>query len=1108
MLQLFRSGELLGNVRFDNSTAPTGRDAGVEHRQLSTPVRIGATELGDSWESPAFLRSSKGSLNGLLDSPYDPFAEADGFVPGRGRKRPRFSFGNTDWRIIDDTDVPHHEETETNWADTLNEGEDYPEDVDSEVERRPEVVVETEENARAPASVSDEENATKKLQGESVSEGRLNGESEGDEFRETADGVSLVTEAAEAQKVTRNHLHLPVETPHLTPIPSHNLLTPSPLVTMSGVNNSYFESFMGSGQKRDNSYVSTEPEAHMTVVGEPQSGTLQQHEAENSTERPERTAIEAVVVKKEEEKEIKQAESMEPGSKEIQAVEVEHENWQDQFELEEGGEEELEESGEENEVKSAEEVEEQEQEQEQEQEPDHYQEQMRVEVQMQQLKREDWSHQDGVIQNDNQARDRGDRIVHSPEKPKNEVALIVDNSESGSSAEQNEESEEEEEEESEEQEDEEGPEYEDQESEQRFGLYGGERYEDGYVYDEEYGSEIGSDDESSATSEPKRQAPDVIVLDSDSEQEKPAQAQNLQQGHYHPPELLESDEEQSDAEESSSAEEEFVSVDRDSESETSLEGNGMEESQIQVEDEVENEAIEGEVSQAPSVVNEPEIRVEDIQVEEEGENEVIEGEVSQAPRVIEELGIQQSEVESYADNQSAVVSNAAGQAEVVLENGKMEIPPEHELPAPSAPEASGQSPKGRSASEEFASIVSSLFGPSPQHPEETRERTIQEEGPDDEINAVVIESSSPAAGVVQLDGASSQEPAKRPVDIPLGTSLHSPLMQEPVIAVDSQEYVAGEVDAVGRGSPGPLDREYSLGPELQLQAEMMADFQSEYHSVPTEWDTVRTSMSDEGSVSEEVETASSDISENHQHGPDRISALLSKSMPLAKLVFHLKSLVDTTSVVHDTSPIEELPAPGKTEYVLTVELTDPSLAGTIVLVQISYPHREALPLVSEGDVILLRKFLVKGLSRSLMLVNADDSEWVVLKTDVDTPPEVDEEKRSTASRLRKWYLEDGAARIADYKLQASIERLSSNAPPSRETSRANSAAPAELGHFETPLHALRRSSRSSSGSSAASSRRSMLRRTNMHQLRDGTRYADPDKESIHELRDGTIYVNR
>jgi len=185
------------------------------------------------------------------------------------------------------------------------------------------------------------------------------------------------------------------------------------------------------------------------------------------------------------------------------------------------------------------------------------------------------------------------------------------------------------------------------------------------------------------------------------------------------------------------------------------------------------------------------------------------------------------------------------------------------------------------------------------------------------------------------------------------------------------------------------------------------------------------------------------------------------------------------------------------------------MAGTIVPAQIFRPYKTVLPAVKEGDVILLRNFKVRTFNHSMMLLSTDTSAWAVFDGEMDEarvagpPVEYGLAERSYADSLREWFREDGAAMVADYRLQSSIDRAS------REDTPSSSAAISDTGSIDSGL----RESRGDSLFSHRGSRRSRKsnRRITIHELRDGTRYTEvgspSDKESIHELRDGTVYAN-
>ncbi len=66
-----------------------------------------ATKPGDEFISPAFIKRARTSYGSLFDSDYDPFAEEDGSVRGKGRKRTRLS---STWRYSSRSPTPEAEE--------------------------------------------------------------------------------------------------------------------------------------------------------------------------------------------------------------------------------------------------------------------------------------------------------------------------------------------------------------------------------------------------------------------------------------------------------------------------------------------------------------------------------------------------------------------------------------------------------------------------------------------------------------------------------------------------------------------------------------------------------------------------------------------------------------------------------------------------------------------------------------------------------------------------------------------------------------------------------------------------------------------------------------
>jgi hypothetical protein len=236
--------------------------------------------------------------------------------------------------------------------------------------------------------------------------------------------------------------------------------------------------------------------------------------------------------------------------------------------------------------------------------------------------------------------------------------------------------------------------------------------------------------------------------------------------------------------------------------------------------------------------------------------------------------------------------------------------------------------------------------------------------------------------------------------------------------------------------------------------------------------------------------------------PDRnasgLRSKLSYFAPLATLIDHYDNLVDTISIVHEASPIARAKS-GSKDWFVTIQLTDPSMAGTTLRAQIFRRHKSSMPSLVQGTAILLRDFKVRSFDHTVMLVSVESSAWAVFDgsgpdAEVNGPPvEYGSQERAYASGLRRWYEEIGFDRIADRMLQEAIARDSQE----RDLTP-SSQVPSESGSPDSRRGSQRK--------------RKSNRRVTIHELRDGTRYTEvgsPNSRnsSVHELRDGTLYAN-
>ncbi|OJJ83168.1 uncharacterized protein ASPGLDRAFT_26761 [Aspergillus glaucus CBS 516.65] len=321
---------------------------------------------------------------------------------------------------------------------------------------------------------------------------------------------------------------------------------------------------------------------------------------------------------------------------------------------------------------------------------------------------------------------------------------------------------------------------------------------------------------------------------------------------------------------------------------------------------------------------------------------------------------------------------------------------------------------------------------------------------------------------------------------------------------EANEYTVDDVRAQEEQEP----RSPSASISQHEWAEANEYAADEAQEAANEETSLQLQLQDETRVRESIEE--SDSYTQHPAGPDRrYPGLRSKHSyyaPLSTLVDHFDALIDAVSVVSETSPIIHS-ASGNKDYSLTLYLTDPSMVGTTLTAQIFRPHLEALPSVSEGDIILLRNFKVKSFNHYMMLVSSDTSAWAVFSPSQDEaqmtgpPVEYDDEERTHVSYLRDWYQSDGAAMIVDNQLQASIVEASREMTPMSSVAASDTASLDDFPGREGRRDSTRRDRRG----------RKSHRRITIHELRDGRRYTEigspSDPESIHELRDGTVYAH-
>ncbi|GFG16689.1 dynein heavy chain-like protein PF11_0240 [Aspergillus udagawae] len=1250
LLEIWRSSLHFSTVKLDPSPVPT-QNAEDAIAPPATPIANGRVERSkatsaatlEAWRSPAFVERTRTSFGGLVDSAYDPFAEEDGFVPGKGRKRPRFSFRGADWRVIDEPASPGEKEEPADWTWMFEEDGTHESDVGGEDHTDSATLPQEISTATATVPNAPEGADTVANVGhESLDVGLMSTERMAEQPTRPSPGFAHPLSAPgfpqhfARQQFPGSDFQYPTDTPRLYPIPSPGLPIPSPLVTRSSSAHDYFPPVASNVQTSLDQSAAEGKEVKMTdeekivissvqpdvptmqevqpLVTTPQqaaardkSGLVFQKasidlEAEGQRGMKDTSAADAMPFEDRDparhhedvEKRISNVPPVsldqsyaekpaEIASRDIRDV-AEEESEQSGIDQEmgevqdeennEGSEDELEEQSE---VELEEESFEEESAEEEEDELVEEYGYEDVEIQEHGKQRPPDSfgvndfHQDGTrryedseveeiaigangaLEDDDGSGTRSEPFSaaerraaeervhpHNFEEESGEDVHEGGYEDEGTFDEEDIEGRDErvevleEEEEEEDDDDEEESEPEDEQ----------EAYEDYYDDRVESESESYAGADSAARSE-KVVHPEVIVLDSDSEDEAvvsaPTQtrtpsAEYAAEGNYVESSATSAEEDEVYDRSSDGSEAEVWPEDELAEDDQTRDDEAEDEStqdELAARDNAEDELMEDAPSEEDSAAEErmedqadakkysalPDPVQSEVQQEADVENEFISdtrNEVLQATS-----GIPQSpEGQDIADLRVSVAQSTQGpytDSESGPRGQDLAIDPElYRLGRTGENER--HSPQGDAHAE-----------PGPEKPRLEDERTMEplSDGaaspqPVDssaELASLVQEPSPQAPLLVTPDASQLTAPSHHlPSRIPIGDFLPTPEQTQEVAQGLSTQY-DGNADALAQTvlqiSTTSVETDVSSANESNVR--MSSTLAEEQRQTQTDGVSVHDEEYAMSSVGDEIPSEVHDWRVSAQslermpsvinrHHPG-LRSKYSYFAPLATLIDYYNSLLDTISVVSEVSPISRATT-GKKDFTLTLQVTDPSMAGTIVHAQIFRPYKFALPSVKEGDAILLRNFQVKSFNHSMMLVSADTSAWAVFnnaskEAQAAGPPiEYGDEESAYATDLRQWYHEVGIAMVADYQLQASVQMAS------REATPVSSVAHSDAGSVDSASREVRGES---SVSNRGSKRRKSHRRITIHELRDGRRYAEvgspSDKESIHELRDGTVYAN-
>ncbi|KAJ9298678.1 hypothetical protein DTO271G3_3645 [Paecilomyces variotii] len=1185
-LEISRDSRPLASVQVDRPASPP------QNGGFATPAKPSAinlhTELeGPSvgsaqWASPAFLRSNRQSLGSVIGPAFDPFAEEDGYVPGKGRKRPRFSMRSNEWRLVDEPASPVKEETP--WDEMADM-----EMQDDELAAEP-TVEETAGNLNGAQTHSPKHIDAKDVAAEpTVTEESLSETAAGlaandkalaqePSIQRTQDAVEVVRTDSQLEftppvVASQRTSRAPTDTPRLLPLLSPGLLVPSPLVTVSPSPQGYFPTVVESTTSSEPPVVSVGSGDHEATI---QNGPLQEAPSQDLLQEAtarvlEHAAADAVQAAMEENKpsspetmtgistqlphsppvgesgvSIKSSnfqvveERVLENTDEIARVEEEAaeidevRSLSESFETQSGGFDEDDENireirheDREAQLEDGEGVDEHEEYESTEHEEEYsnrsrnYSRSPPVPIEGESASESEISEEETEAEVEYVKRkDVNPSDRESPAERLHDTASDVVEDEYD---------------------DAEGDE---EQSEEEFD----EEYESDHVYEDEYEESLGSDADSEDVPSTRPQAPaqqrtvhpEIIVLDSDSEEESdvaghhsvvPPEDQTdvlvketatsdqnelsvLRTAHADGPEEIQDNEEgirYSETEESQDSEHsetsaapgspatgEDVSDSFQEESEEEVHQEVQEETHQYVHHEIQEEAQEEDRSPSeeshgsvsyPFFTPETELRQP---ISDEHSESAIDPELLRSQQMPPTSAINDNNKDAHEQRDEALLYDRSSNLNRFRDQGLF-------LDGPNSPEHSGQVERGQHQYIE-------LHGQLPT-PNATQQMDPVSPEPDDHIAGPEFmptprNTQDPFTEKLQEDQSTLPDTAS-PAHIEIVSTEFNGQKEENIPGGIVQQ-VSQHVPSRKSTATVPVEDKPVAADDTGLDREEQSEIQQ---SIEGDTDVV-----DRRPVQVSVEISPAASPPNPPALPDRkargFRSAHSYFAPLATLFDLFNSVIDTISVVVETSSVSRS-ASGPRDYFLTLQLTDPSLAGTILLAQIFRPYKTVLPAVKEGDVILLRNFKVRTFNHSMMLLSTDISAWAVFDGETDEaqvngpPVEYGLAERSYADSLREWFREDGAAMVADYRLQLSIDRAS------REDTPSSSAAISDTGSIDSGL----RESRGDSLFSHRGSRRSRKsnRRITIHELRDGTRYTEvgspSDKESIHELRDGTVYAN-
>ncbi|KAI9763548.1 MAG: hypothetical protein M1835_007781, partial [Candelina submexicana] len=111
VMQISRDSQSLAFLDVNHPTpspvqSPTPPRSATPPASLAGRLMNRSSASQNAWDSPAFFKRTRDISGSIFASAYDPFADEDGFVEGKGRKRTKFGRESGSWMYADRTPSP------------------------------------------------------------------------------------------------------------------------------------------------------------------------------------------------------------------------------------------------------------------------------------------------------------------------------------------------------------------------------------------------------------------------------------------------------------------------------------------------------------------------------------------------------------------------------------------------------------------------------------------------------------------------------------------------------------------------------------------------------------------------------------------------------------------------------------------------------------------------------------------------------------------------------------------------------------------------------------------------------------------------------------------